>query len=353
MHRITSVSEWRHQPEALDSNQSPPNIPHTIGVQMRQVSILLTATLISACGSSLASSASTGAGHAGSPANEIDDSTDVASVDSSTEAYEVSPNYGRSPTKPLEWGMQLADRRGSRNDITCPNGANASLSRRGSITSAPYESPSPACGFATIQNREGPSADVIDAYDVSCPGQPVEIWYNNPHRCGSRRPPRGFSFLPAAANNLMGRAMSVFQRGDRDGGIALGREALALAPNAERTRSLLGVLLVMVGQDQEARVHLGRALAARPDSPYHALHLAFAHQLENPDHYRQTVSELLQRLEETHALYPELQCRGAHVRRRTGEIEEAVSMAAEACAAGYARCCAFDPNQPPSNPARL
>jgi tetratricopeptide (TPR) repeat protein len=96
-----------------------------------------------------------------------------------------------------------------------------------------------------------------------------------------------------------------------------------------------------LSEQHEPALAMFEALLERfPDDPFYTLYVGMSEQgLGNLDEYDATVASLLERLDDDHALVPELLCRRAFALRRAGAAADGRHLAEAACARGFVWCC--------------
>jgi len=182
--------------------------------------------------------------------------------------------------------------------------------------------------------------DILDLWEVRCPGEEPRRFYTNMYRCGVRCPPVPLTVLPATTSRAFLEAKGLATAGN----FATALEILEKLPpelaNYEVVQSILGPLLFRTGELARAREAFEKAIEMNPEDPYHRLHLALVDLEEGKSEaYERTLSELLEKLPENHALRPELVCRKGLALEQAGRTEEGRKLKEKACQAGDQRCC--------------
>lgn len=261
-----------------------------------------------------------------------------------TEASDVPPErciglpagYGTTAEQPLEWGMG-----GVRalyfGRLVCAGGGWATTRRLGSSGDAPVASTSPRSGFGAAVD-----SDILDRWEVACPGAPPIYLFSNMYRCGSPCPPPPLTVMPAAAEASYRASFDAMKAQDVDTALRLAEETVRLAPASERNQSWLGVTRLQAHQYDGAIEAFDAARKMIPGAGHqYGVYIAEAHKRRGDlDRYFAQLDATLAELPAGHALVPELQCKLVSKLERAGDKAGAKALATTACAGGYERCCA-------------
>ncbi|MBI4511152.1 MAG: hypothetical protein HY698_16085 [Deltaproteobacteria bacterium] len=262
-------------------------------------------------------------------------------VDPSFCAETVPEGYGMTKDMPLEWGLEAASRGVLwMNRLACENGGKPETHREGNVGPASVTSISPRSPMTGMAGARVPDIDIVDAWQVRCPGREPFTLYTNMYRCGNPCPPFKMRLIPARAKKLHEASVRALEEKRFEDALAHAQEALRLAPGVETYLAWLGAVYFVFDRPEDALPLLEAARAIDPRSPLHRLHIGAVHdELGHLVEYAGILDELLQELPPDHALVPELKCRKAGVLKRAGKPDEAIALAADACGAGFNRCC--------------
>lgn len=110
--------------------------------------------------------------------------------------------HGATREDPLQWGtMAFGDL--WQGMLVCPGGAVAEAHRSGSVGSIPAQSAPANPEIGSITAELGlPPADIIDRWEIRCPGMEPKVWFVNGYRCGDPCPPDGLTVAPRAIVQL-------------------------------------------------------------------------------------------------------------------------------------------------------
>ena len=169
---------------------------------------------------------------------------------------------GDSLEKPWEWGWAAAGNTLWFDRLACADGSNASVERMGNFGGAPVASQARSSGAPSM------GVDVLDAYRVSCLGQPDTVWYTNLYRCGDLCVPAPFKVLPAAAANEMSAAMRALDDHEEVNALRHGKAVVDLAPDFELSWLAFGYVQMVANDPQGALETAAEACERFPASAW-------------------------------------------------------------------------------------
>lgn len=153
---------------------------------------------------------------------------------------------GETQALPWEWGWAAAGNSLWFDRLACADGSNAVVERIGSFGEAPVPSKAPSSG------APGLGVDILDRYQVMCPGQPVTLWYTNLYRCGDLCVPAPFKVLPAAAASEMTLAMRALDEHEEVDALRHASAAVERAPDFELSWLAFGYVQMVANDPQGA-----------------------------------------------------------------------------------------------------
>ncbi len=246
---------------------------------------------------------------------------------------EQSSDYGLTPENPAEWGFGAGTRTLWFGRMMCEDGSMPEISRRGNIGKAPNPSSSP----------EGPSEmgalDILDLWEVQCPGEPVLEVYHNMYRCGSPCPPAGTKLIPAQAYSDYIASYQAHEEGDPDLALSKAQSAHAASPRFEILSLWLAILSQEAGHFEEALTLYDEVLAIKPDDTYSKIKKAIVlNTLGRPTEALAITTPLVGSIPPDDPAHGNALCAHATALLPTSP-DDARHYATQACAAGVQSCC--------------
>lgn len=134
---------------------------------------------------------------------------------------------GVTKEDPLQWGPMAFGALWN-GLLLCPDGSLASADRSGSVGSIPgQDAPRNPAAPDMSALLGGTPSDIIDRWEITCPGMDTRVWYVNGYRCGDPCPPDGLRVTPGAVLRL-------FEARDIEPSDARAADALRLADEVTR-----------------------------------------------------------------------------------------------------------------------
>ncbi len=228
--------------------------------------------------------------------------------------------HGTSVDHPYEWGAAATGLQPWWGRLSCAGGRIPVFRRHG--------------GVGTAKATSTGKSELVDAWEVGCPQARYEL-YTSVYRCGEVCVPASLSVLPARAMRHMEAAKAAAKAGDVPAALLAGQAATDSAPEHERSWVFRGTFAEELGRFDEALVAWTGAVARFPGS------LSEGHRAEALARTgkKAEAKELSTRLL---AAAPDAPGRGRLlcVQSLTDDVKEkAATLAKQACAEGYQRCC--------------
>ncbi len=243
---------------------------------------------------------------------------------------------GASKAAPVEWGSKAGRGTLYFGRLMCEDGADPAVRRVGSGGKVSSEAPEdPAMKSMMF--------DIVDLWEVTCPGKAPQVVYHNLYRCGDPCPPAGLSILPAQAEGELRVSLEQLRADDIEGAWVHGQNALKLAPESERLLRW-NALLAARRRDAAASASYGaRALAKNPDR--HGTRILRAQMLLRLGKKKEAArdaSYLESNLKPGSTYAPTLMCLQAELLRgEAGKEAQMKDGIDKACQAGSKRCCSL------------
>lgn len=138
---------------------------------------------------------------------------------------------GQTKEDPLQWGPAAW---GSlwRGWLLCADGQDAQAKRVGNVGTIPSQD-APANPGAALPTFDGPSADMIDKWTITCPGEAPLTWYVNGYRCGDPCPPDGLRVTPGPVVRLFRARETEADSPEAAGILALAADVTQRFPDVE------------------------------------------------------------------------------------------------------------------------
>lgn len=242
-------------------------------------------------------------------------------------------DYGLTKENPAEWGFGAGTRTLWFGRMMCEDGSMPEIVRVGSVGQAVTPSSSPES-----PSRVG-ALDVIDLWEVTCPGSPPIEVYHNMYRCGSPCSPAGTQLVDARAYSDYVQSYKAHDRGDLAASLKLAQSAHAQSARLELISLWLALVSQESGRFEGALTLYDEVLAIHPDDVFSLVQKAIIfNELGQPDKALSLTSPLINTLDVDHPSFGDALC--AHA---TGLLpsspDEARQLASEACEAGAQACC--------------
>lgn len=242
---------------------------------------------------------------------------------------EAGSTLGTTAQTPYEWGPAASGAQLWWGRLACVGGRMPQVRRVGNAGTLSEASTSVASGSPSF------GGDVIDLWEIGCPEARYRL-YTNVYRCGRACLPASLQVLPAAAMKHLDAAEGAARSGAIDVALVEARAVTDSSPEHERAWVFRGNVAEALDQWDEALTAWTATLARFPggiSQSHRAEALARTGRLEEA---RALAGTLLGEASDA-PTRPRLLCVSAVVEV---DAAKARTLASQACAEGYRRCCA-------------
>ncbi len=236
---------------------------------------------------------------------------------------------GTTAQTPYEWGPAASGAQLWWGRLACSGGRMAQVRRIGNAGGLAEPSTSVGSGMPSL------GSDVVDQWEIGCPEARYRL-YTNVYRCGRACLPATLQVLPANAMTHLDAAEAAARSGSTQVALVEARAVTDSAPEHERAWVFRGNVVEALGQWDEALTVWTATLARFPggiSESHRAEALARTGRL---DEARALAATLLGEAPDA-PTRPRLLCVSAIVEVNASKAR---TLASQACAEGYRRCCA-------------
>ena len=242
--------------------------------------------------------------------------------------------YGELATMPLEWGAGASSGRSLWfGRMTCASGGSPRVERLDMVGPAPRTPTSPKSPLMVE------ALDIVERWQITCPGQAPRVVYHNLYRCGSPCPPRGLELLPAQPFGDYLESLRAHRARRMDEAYKLASRAHHGAPTAALFMVWLAALSNEQGKHEQALSLYELALERHMEDDELELRRAETLlMLERPQQAQLELARVIARWPVAHPLMGYALCLRSTALMTLDEAQS-VALARQSCALGESICC--------------